>query len=76
MLVTNVKYGDLYDRIEHTISKVLKKYGENDIVSYTRYSYAFYYNEYRRANKKDIRKYKNWYYNDNGKRILFKKESE
>ena len=70
MIVANKDYGGLYDRINDKITKVLRLYGNNDVVRYERFDYQNGGN-YRKATKKDIRKGRKYYYDENGVKVLW-----
>lgn len=65
LVVCRTNPNSLYDLIDGKLSKVLKLYTDKGI-KYCRFPYAYYPKMYRKASKKEIRKFKNRYYNEEG----------
>jgi rRNA maturation protein Rpf1 len=59
-----------FNKTTKKLSKVMKIYGKNDIITFARYPYAYDEDGYKKAEYEDILKYKNDYFDDNGKLVL------
>ena len=70
-LYTHKQNGGLYDWDGENLTKVLKLY-EGDIPRFRIFSYCMSKNNYRKATKEDIRKFRLTYYNDKGIQCLYK----
>jgi hypothetical protein len=70
-LYTHKEFGGLYDWDGENLTKVLKIY-EGNIPRFRIFSYQMCKDNYRKATKEDIRKFRLNYYNDNGIQCLYK----
>ena len=70
-LYTHKEFGGLYDWDGKNLTKVLKIY-ESNIPRFRIFSYHMSKNNYRKATKEDIRKFRLTYYNDKGIQCLYK----